>query len=131
MLKRKEEEFLKTHEVCRFATSADDVPHVVPVCYIYKNGFVYIVTDYWTKKYRNLLKNRKVALVVDEYNPGAHKGVMIQGEAEILKGGEEYRELTEDFFEKFEWARKDPWKEGESPIIKVKPLKVVSWGLQK
>jgi nitroimidazol reductase NimA-like FMN-containing flavoprotein (pyridoxamine 5'-phosphate oxidase superfamily) len=126
---KKERGFLSGHEVCRLATISEEGPHVVPVCYILRGGFIYIVTDYGTKKHRNVLKDRRVALVVDEYRPGAHRAVMIQGEAEILEGGKEYREITGEFLRKFDWARADPWKEGESPIFKIRPLKVVSWGL--
>jgi nitroimidazol reductase NimA-like FMN-containing flavoprotein (pyridoxamine 5'-phosphate oxidase superfamily) len=128
-LGKKESEFLSKNEVCRLATIGEEGPHVVPVCYIFRDGFIYIVTDYGTKKYKNVVKDRRVALVVDVYRPGAHKAVMIQGDAEILEGGEEYRRISEEFFRKFKWAREDPWKEGESPIFKIKPVKVVSWGL--
>jgi nitroimidazol reductase NimA-like FMN-containing flavoprotein (pyridoxamine 5'-phosphate oxidase superfamily) len=60
-----EERLLKDNEVGRLATiSEDGLPHVVPVCYIYRSGGLWIATDYETGKYRNLLSNNKVALVV-------------------------------------------------------------------
>jgi len=120
--------FLKKNEVCRLATaSRDAAPHVTPVCYIFLDGHFYIATDYPTKKYKNVRENPNVALVVDTYKP--HKAVAVEGEAEILERGEEFRRIRELFYRKFDWARKDPWKEGESPILKIKPLKKASWGL--
>ncbi len=124
----KETAFLKRNEVCRLATvSHDTSPHVTPVCYLFHKGHFYITTDYETKKYKNVLENPKVALVVDVYKP--HKAVAVEGEAEVLERGEEFRRVSGLFYKKFEWARKDPWEEGESPILKVKPVKKSTWGL--
>lgn len=44
-----EERFLKDNEVGRLATiSENGLPHVVPVCYIYRSGSLWIATDYGT-----------------------------------------------------------------------------------
>ena len=124
----KETAFLKKNEVCRLATASRDAePHVVPVCYIFHDGYFYIATDYGTKKYKNLLKNPKVALVVDTYKP--HKAVVVEGGAKILERGEEFRRIREMFYRKFDWARNDPWEEKESPILKIEPLSKSSWGI--
>ena len=120
--------FLKKNEVCRLATaSRDGKPHVTPVCYIFQEGCFYIATDYDTKKYKNASENPKVALVVDTYKP--HKAVAVGGEVEILKRGEEFRRIREMFYRKFDWARNDPWDEGESPILKIEPSSKSSWGI--
>jgi nitroimidazol reductase NimA-like FMN-containing flavoprotein (pyridoxamine 5'-phosphate oxidase superfamily) len=124
----KETALLKKNEVCRLATASRDAePHVTPVCYIFREGHFYIATDYDTKKYKNVVENPKVALVVDVYNP--NKAVAIEGKVEVLEHGEEFRRIREIFYRKFDWARNDPWDEGESPILKIKPLKKASWGL--
>jgi nitroimidazol reductase NimA-like FMN-containing flavoprotein (pyridoxamine 5'-phosphate oxidase superfamily) len=34
-LSNKEIKFLQNNEICRVATSYNDIPHVVPVCYIF------------------------------------------------------------------------------------------------
>ncbi len=128
MFSRMERKFLEGNEVGRLATvGRDGFPHVVPVCYLFRGGFFYVATDYGTKKYRNVKENPKVALVVDTYKP--HKAVMVQGRIEVLERGEEFRKIREEFYRKFEWARKDPWEEGEAPILKLIPEKKVSWGL--
>jgi nitroimidazol reductase NimA-like FMN-containing flavoprotein (pyridoxamine 5'-phosphate oxidase superfamily) len=124
----RETAFLSKNEVCRLATASRDAePHVVPVCYIFQGGYFYIATDYGTKKYKNVIENPRVALVVDVYNP--HKAVAVEGAVEVLERGEEFRRIREMFYRKFKWARDDPWEEGESPILKVKPLRKSSWGL--
>ena len=120
--------FLKKNEVCRLATvSSTGAPHVVPVCFIFHEDFLYIATDYDTRKYKNIIKNPRVALVIDVYRP--NRGISIEGEVEILERGEEFKRVFDLFYEKFDWVRKDPWGEGEAPFLRIKPLKKVSWGL--
>lgn len=125
----KEIGFLKKNEACRIATSHDDIPHVTPVTYYFDDGYFHIATDYDTKKYANLKKNNKVALTVDIYSDGKHKAVIIQGTAEFIEKGTEFKKLYKVFHEKFSWVREMPWKEGEAPFVKIKPLKKTSWGL--
>ncbi|MDQ6864731.1 MAG: pyridoxamine 5'-phosphate oxidase family protein, partial [Thermoproteota archaeon] len=65
---KKEVSFLIENEVCRVATSHNDIPHIVPVNYIHENDFLYFATDYNTKKYKNLEKNKRIAVIIDVYN---------------------------------------------------------------
>src|ERR1700730_16394764 len=110
----KEEAFLKSNEVCRLATaSKEGRPQVTPVMYALDGiGFV-IVVDYGTKKLKNVKENPSVALVVCKVRERV---------AESLR-------LLELLMTKFEFYRKDPWGEGESPIFRITPTKAVSWGL--
>ena len=127
---QKERKFLLENEECRIATSHDDVPHVVPVAYIYEKEYIIFVTDYGTRKYRNLQVNRNVSIVVDVYDPsGKNKAIIIQGKAVIIERGKEFIRLYKIFDKKFEWVRKNPWKEGEAPFVRVVAFKKVSWGL--
>jgi nitroimidazol reductase NimA-like FMN-containing flavoprotein (pyridoxamine 5'-phosphate oxidase superfamily) len=124
-----QESFLKRNEIGRFATiSPDGMPHVVPVCYVYAAGSFLVAVDYETKKYRNLLGNNKVALVVDVYNP--NRGVLVQGRGEVLEKGPAFRRAYRIFYRKFSWVRADPWKEEEAPFVKIRPAKKASWGLK-
>ena len=118
--------FLKAHELCRLATASKDAkPHVVPVIYAIDGENVVIAIDYGTRKLGNLRENRKVALVVDDYRP--NHAVMVEGDCEILEKGKEYLRLLKVLFDRFEYYRKNPWGEGESPILKIEPAKAVSW----
>lgn len=126
VLKPKDLNFLKAHELCRLATASKDArPHVVPVIYALDGENVVIAVDYKTKKLKNLRENNKVALLVDEYRP--NRGLMVEGDCEILERGKEYIRLLQILFDKFEYYRRNPWGEGESPILKIKPTKAIMW----
>jgi nitroimidazol reductase NimA-like FMN-containing flavoprotein (pyridoxamine 5'-phosphate oxidase superfamily) len=127
---KKEEKFLLENEVCRVSTSHNDIPHVTPVAYIYEKNFLYFATDYGTRKYKNIRANNRIAAAVDIYNSSIeNKAVIIQGSADIVEKGAVFRSLYRKFYKKFEWVRKDPWREGQAPFIKIKTFTKVSWGL--
>ncbi len=129
-LKKSEARFLKSHSLGRLATSSsrDCMPHVVPVVHAMDgDGSPIIAIDYGTKKLKNLRKNPKAALLVDDGE--AQQCVMIQGKCEVHERGAEYLRLLKILFEKFDFYRNNPWGEGESPILKIHPDKVVSWGV--
>jgi uncharacterized protein len=127
---QKERKFLLENETCRVATSHNDIPHVVPVAYIFDKGNVIFVTDYGTRKYKNLEVNKNISAVVDVYDPsGENKAIVLQGKAVIIERGAEFRRLYRIFNRRFEWVRNNPWKEGEAPFVRVNTLNKVSWGL--
>ena len=125
-----ERDFLARNEACRIATCHDDIPHIVPVSYVFEEGAFYIATDYETKKYENIERNGRVALTVDVYSSVGNKAVCIQGNAKVIENGREFARLYKIFEERFEWVKRDPWEEGEAPFIKVTPTHKVSWGLK-
>ena len=128
-LSAKEIEFLKGNELCRFATaSRKGEPHVVPVSYIWDQNYAYIVTDYGTRKLRNLRENPHAAVLIDAAR--TQKLLLISGPVEIIEKGEEYRRLYKLFDSKLSWVKRDPWKEGEAPFIKVAPYFKAGWGLK-
>ena len=125
----KEKEFLTNNECCRLATCSNNIPHVVPVSYIFEDNLFYFATDYKTKKYENITKNNHIALVIDVYSSVDNKAICIQGITDIIKAGDEFSRLYKIFYERFEWVRMDPWKENEAPFIKIVPTNKISWGL--
>lgn len=123
-----EREFLKSQELCRLATATKDgIPHVTPVIYAMDDDNILIVTDYGTRKLKNIKTNPKVSLVVDLYHP--NKGVIVHADCEIYERGKKYLRLQQILFERFVEYRSNPWKEGEAPILKLAPRKAISWGL--
>ena len=127
---KKERKFLLENEVCRVSTSHNEVPHVTPVAYIYEKDLLFFATDYETRKYKNLKVNNRIAASIDIYSSSIeNKAVLVQGTADIIEKGREFRNLYQKFYKKFEWVRKDPWKEGEAPFIKIKTFNKISWGL--
>lgn len=113
-------EYLMSQRICRLATvSRDGMPHVVPVAYRYNadQDSIDIGGHNFAgrKKYRDVLANPNVALVVDDIasvQPWRVRGVEVRGEAEVLDTGGE--QLMSGF----------------SPeMFQIRPLRVVSWGL--
>ena len=129
MFTEKELRFIQRLDLCRLATVYPDCrPHVVPVNYVFLDGKFYIGVDWESRKVKNIQKNNKVALVIDLYKP--NRGILVEGEAELIDRGEEFKRIYKIFYEKFAWVRADPWDEGEAPFIVVKPVKKVSWGIK-
>jgi PPOX class probable F420-dependent enzyme len=123
----KEEAFLKSNEVCRLATASKDArPQVTPVMYALDGTAFVIAVDYGTKKLKNVRENPNVALVVDRLRPT--RAVTVEGTCQVHERGAEYRRLLELLMTRFEFYRKNPWREGESPIFRITPKKAVSWG---
>lgn len=122
--------FLSSNEACRIATiSPENTPHVTPVSYFFEKGLFYFATDYETRKYKNIKKNPKIALVVDVYSSLNNKAVVIHGRIKFIERGTVFERLYDIFDRKFEWVRQDPWIEGEAPFVEVNPYKKISWGL--
>lgn len=126
----KELEFIKNNEICRIASSYNDKPHVVPVCYIYLNNFFYFATDYETKKYHNLVHNNNICLVIDEYDPiHGNRALVVSGSVHFIERGSKFIGLYRFFEKKFPWVKKSPWKEDEAPFVEINIDSKVSWGL--
>lgn len=89
-----ESNYLSEQTLGRIATaSPDGRPHVVPVAYEFDGRYIYF--SGWNNakslKYRDILKNPKVAFVVDDVrtvNPWRPRGIEIRGMAEVLKDGQ-------------------------------------------
>ena len=126
---QKEVEFLNSLEEARIATSHNDIPHVKPVSFVKIEDSIVIATDYNTRTYSNIKLNQNVGIVIDVYKSGGHKAVCIQGKSEIIENGEEFKKFYDIFYQKFQWVRKDPWEENESPFLKISPNTKISWGL--
>lgn len=116
-------EYLKSQRICRLATvGADGEPHVVPVAYRFNpdqdtfeigghSGFAK------RKKYRDVLHNPRVALVIDDVastNPWSVRGVEIRGRAEVSTTGG--KALGPGF---------DP------EMFRIKPSRIISWGINE
>lgn len=104
--------------------------HVKPVLFAYQNNVILVATDYDTRTFTNLKSNPNTSIVIDIYKSGEHKVVCIQGKTEIIKEGEEFKTFYDLFYKKFEWVRKDPWKEKKDPFLKIMPNSKTSLGLK-
>jgi pyridoxamine 5'-phosphate oxidase family protein len=107
---KREIKYLTENRLARIATvSHDQQPHVVPINYKFDGGYFYF--SGWnlkgTLKFRNIQKNNKVALVIDDVfsvNPWRTRAVVIEGIAEIMKNS------NDDY-------------------IRITPIRKVSWGI--
>ena len=62
----KKDEFLKSQKVLRLATiDKNNIPHIVPVWYMYSAKKFYIGTNSNTQKVKNLARNNQVSFCVD------------------------------------------------------------------
>ena len=125
----KEIKFLESLEEARIATSHENIPHVKPVSFVFHDNVIIIATDYKTRTYANIKSNSNVGIVIDIYKSGGHKAVCIQGKADIVEKGPEFKKFYSIFHQKFDWVRKDPWKENEAPFLMIISKNITSWGL--
>ena len=126
---RIEIQFLRSNEICRVATCKNNLPHVTPVSYIFNDGKFYFATDYNTVKYANLKKNNRISLVVDTVQNNKNSAIVIMGITISIQRGKKFENLYDLFYDRFEWVRDDPWKQGEAPFVMVIPKSKVSWGI--
>ncbi len=96
MLASRELQFIQSQRVAHLATaSADGRPHVVPVCFAYLDGHIYIAIDekpkrsLRLKRLRNIEANPQVAIVLDRYDEDWSRlaWVLVQGTAVVLDSG--------------------------------------------
>lgn len=101
MFSESEAQFLLESRLARVATvSPTQEPHVVPVAYEFDGVYLYFCG--WklerSLKFRNIKRNPKVAIVVDDLestNPWRPRGVEIRGIAEIMnEDGRNYIRIT-------------------------------------
>jgi len=132
-LSKSDASFIQQLPVCRLATATGDCePMVRPVWAVFDNVFIYFASDPDTPKLEQIDENPQVSLVFDDYdreNWSNIKGIRIQGEAEVLWQGEEYRYAYELLKEKYPEYRTSEggWKEGDVPIIKITPTSYAKW----
>ena len=108
-----EVEFLAGSKLARLATSssAKNQPHVVPVAYEFDGKYFYF--GGWnlrqSLKFRNLVENKRVALVIDDLvssRPWVPRGVEVRGIAEVV--------VNE-----------------EGLYVRITPFRKISWGLNR
>jgi pyridoxamine 5'-phosphate oxidase family protein len=112
--------YLNDQRLCRLATvGPDGQPHVVPVGYRYNADLDTIDIgghDFAKrKKFRDVMRNPRVALVVDDIastDPWRVRGIEIRGEAEVLRAGGD---------------RLGPGFDPE--MFRITPQRVHAWGL--
>ena len=124
---QKEIEYLKSQRLARIATAASTQQEgpvqrdVVPVGFDFDGEYLYVggMNLLKSTKFRNVLKNNKVAIVVDNLksiDPWDPRGVRIYGTADIVTRQGGYMENTD---------------QPNPQYIRVNPKKKWSWGVKE
>ena len=121
---QKEIEYLRSQRLARIATASsreeDPIqPDVVPVGFDFDGEYFYVSGMNLLKstKYKNVQKNPRVALVIDDLNsvdPWEPRGIRIYGIADVVNRQDGYMQQTDH---------------PAAIYIRIKPLKKWSWGI--
>jgi pyridoxamine 5'-phosphate oxidase family protein len=129
ILSQNEIEYIKSQRIARIATvsiSLEDSnksmqPDVVPVGFDYDGKYFYVsgINILKSTKYKNILKNKKVAVVIDDLktvDPWDPRGIRIYGEADVVTRQGGYMDQT---------------GHSEHQYIRIRPNKKWSWGIDE
>jgi pyridoxamine 5'-phosphate oxidase family protein len=121
-------EYLKSQRIARIATasvSSEDnrsiQPDVVPVVFDFDGEYFYVseINILKSTKYKNILKNKKVAVVIDDLktvDPWDPRGIRIYGVADVVTRQGGYMDQT---------------GHTEHQYIRILPSKKWSWGIDE
>ena len=126
MFSQKEAEYLRSQRLARIGTAAASStggsiqPDVVPVGFDFDGDYFYVSGMNLIKstKYKNVQKNPKVALVIDDLNsvnPWEPRGIRVYGIADVVTRQDGYMQQTDH---------------PSATYIRIKPLKKWSWGIE-
>ncbi len=139
MPKGEVEALINTEPLLRLATASKSAePHVATIWYVHLDGSIYLTADEKTKKIRNIKENSKVSLVIDSGQELFKvKGVMISGEAKIIKDTDIKTRVRSLFADKYFDSKDDPefkrldFHMEKQAFVEIKPVKTVSWDYTK
>jgi len=131
------QEFLSRRLLARLATASPAAqPHVVPVWFLWEDGFIWVSSYRSTRKITDLKRNPKCAIVIDiEQAEGQMVAVTIEGYAELVNTPKsETRARIERVYTKYLGPEgvlaPDPqsWLDSEENLlIKITPKRVKAW----
>lgn len=128
------DEFLSRPNVAVIATmDPDGQPHAVPIWYEWTSGEIVVHTGLRSRKYRNLRRNPRVTLCIDEKTP-PYRAVVLYGRAEITVGtdDERTRRLAVAYLgTQSGSAYADSLRGQRMVIVRVKPERIISWDYGK
>lgn len=112
-------------------------PLVVPICYAWDGAALFSALDAKPKsrpvdalkRIRNIRENAKVSVVIDRYDEdwSELRYVIIQGEARLLTGGDEFTRGADLLLAKYPQYRTMGLGRDEGLMIVVEPSKVTHW----
>ena len=136
MLSEQQARFLASCRVGHLATAdARATPHLVPVCFVVREGALYITIDQKPKgdpralkRLKNIIENPVAAFVADRYDEDWNRlvWVMLRGPAEILAEGAEHdraQALLRSRYHQYQGMDLEGL-----PVIAIRIERVTSWG---
>ncbi len=81
------------------ATVEDDMPHLVPVCFVraLENGRILVANIFISKTVTNIKNGSKIALSVS-FEDNGRDGYMIKGRGEVIDEGPLFKEFYNEIF---------------------------------
>jgi general stress protein 26 len=131
-------ELLAEPGIARLGTTnpATNQPHVTPVWFEWNENTIWISAFISTRKAREIVKNKRIAVLIDDHSPGKiARAVLMEGTAELLDDPALVQPRATRLYTKYLGPEgikeKDPasWiVDPENRIIKLVPEKVYAWG---
>ena len=115
---------------------ASGQPLVVPFCYAFDGAAIFSAVDAkpkrttaGLKRIRNIALNPRVCVTINDYDEdwSRLRHVIIQGSAEVVTDGPEYRRGAELLLEKYPQYRAMGLDRDRGVMIKVTPARVTDW----
>ncbi len=134
-LSEQQGDFVSRQRVAHLATvDAAGQPHVVPVCFVYHGGALWIAIDEKPKRstrlkrLRNIGENPRVSLVLDRYDEDWTRlgYVLVQGSAIVLERGDARADVLAALREKY--PQYVAMALEDRPLIRITPEQVSAWG---
>ena len=131
------DDLLASARVAHLATAGrDGRPHVVPICFVWRDGALYTPLDLKPKRradprrlrrVRNLLENPRASVVVDRWDEDWSRlaYVLVEGPAALLEEGAERDAAEAALFTKYPQYRALPL--AGRPIVRVRAERVIFW----
>jgi len=124
------EVFLQRSLLARFATlDRRGFPHVTPVWFVFEGGCFFVTTTRTASKYRHVMRDSRVGLVVDD-GVMPYRAVVVRGRADVVDGG--VGEVTRRIAARY-WpgwgveALTQQLMDEPRVLLKVTPQRVVAW----
>jgi len=138
-LTKKQRDIINSHRIARMATVDESgKPLALPVCFASEGNFIYSPIDKKPKsvsagklkRVRNIISNPNISLVIDNYveNWSMLYYLIIQGTAEMIYEGEEYKNSLKILTKKYAQYDEMGLESLGAPVIKITPEKIISWG---
>jgi len=130
VLNQRQQRFVAAPRIARLATvRRDGSPHIAPVWYRYEDGAFLILTERGSVKARNIARDPRVVLCIDDERPPYHT-VLVRGRARLAPyPGDAWREALAVHYLGEERGRRYVRENTPSDdvLVRVEPESLTGW----